>query len=129
MFSKVIGRITARYFTVTLKIFFHIYCCMGKHPCSSTLCAVMLIGVAVMLYFSDMLSMANGNFLGMSSGSAIATPTEQKTSPEGQSNDFLNALADARAGDMYTLLSDDYKNLLKQRTIGNANAMQTRIND
>jgi hypothetical protein len=129
MFFKVVGRITARFFAGIGKTFFNISRWMGKHPWGAAFWAVVLVGIVVMLYFTDVLGLTTGNFLGMGSSSAIATPTEQKTSPDGQSNDFLNALADAKAGDMYNLLSDDYKNLLKQRSIGDSNAMQTRMND
>jgi len=129
MFFKVIGRVTARFFAGIGKLFFNISRGISKHPITGVFWLVVLVAIGVMLYFTDVLGLADGNFLGMSSGSAIATPTEQKTSPDGQSQEFLNALAGAKAADLYKDLSDDYKKLLKQRNIADANAMQTLMND
>ncbi len=128
MFFKVIGRLTAGFFRGLSKLVYTSFRKAGRRPISALLITTLVVGVIVLLYSTDAFGLTNGTFLKSNNTSAVITPLERKNEPDSKSTEFLNALKDAKASVMFNLLSADYRSLLKQRGITDANVMQNLMN-
>ncbi len=128
MFFRVVGRLTSRFFRGLSKNSYNAWRSSRKHPISAMLVLLLVVGFGVLLYFTDVLGLTTGNFLGLGNGSGIATATKQQAEPDGRSTAFLTALKEGKANDLYDTLSDDFKASIKKRGVANAAQAQDFMN-
>lgn len=124
MFFKVIGRLTAQFFRSIGKFFYNSFRNINRHPVRSLLSFLFTIAFVALFWFTGAFGLAG---LLAPSNATVITPVENTPNPEGKANDFLVALKDGRASDMYNTLSDSYKATLKSRGIATATDMQNLV--